>query len=97
MSADERRREMDKQMVTVMERHQTIMENQDYVITQLGHQHDCTEALKREVAEMKAIVEQVRELLAALKGISFMAKWATIMGGGAAAVWHFARWLWIRM
>ena len=97
MSADERRREMDKQMLTVMASHKTILSNQDFISQQLGHQHDCTESLKREVAEMKVIVEQVRELLAALKGISFMAKWATIVGGGAAAVWHFARWLWIRM
>lgn len=97
MSAVEQRREMDKQMVSVIERHKTILDNQADISLQLTHQHSCTEALKREVAEMKVIVEQVRELLAALKGLSFMAKWVTIAGGGITAIWHGAKWLWLRI
>ena len=84
-------------MVAVIERHKTILDNQAHISLQLSHQHDCTEALKREVAEMKAIIEQVRELLAALKGISFLAKWATIVGGGLTAVWHGVKWVWFRI
>lgn len=84
---------MDSKMATVMANHATILSELEWIVTQYSHQHSCTEALKREVAEMRVIVEQVRELLAALKGISLIAKWATVIGGGVVAVWHGAKWI----
>lgn len=79
---------MDRQMVTLMAHHDTILANQEYVITQLTHQHDCIENLKNAVRENSEIVEEVRQLLAALKGFSTIAKWATVAGGFLAALWH---------
>ena len=97
MTADERRRALDERMAAVMANHATVLDNQGFISSQLKHQHDCIEALKREVTDMVLIVEQVRQLLSALKGLSFMAKWATIVGGGMAAIWHGAKWLWLRI
>ena len=85
---------MDYQMATVMTNHATILSTQEYISQQLQHQHDCTEAMKREIEEMKAVVHQVRELLSALKGISLIAKWTTIVGAGFAAFWHGLKWAW---
>jgi hypothetical protein len=79
---------MDSRMATVMANHQTILTNQEYVITQLTHQHDCLEKLKIALADNTEVSEEVRELLAALNVFGKLAKWSAVTGGALFSAWH---------
>lgn len=84
----ERRRLMDSQMLAVMANHATILSNQEYVITQLGHQHDCLEKMKAAVAHSAEVTEEVRDLLSAFRVMGKLTKWAAVTGAAAFSLWH---------
>ena len=79
---------MDREMATVMANHATILSNQDFVITQLNHYHDCLERLKIAVSDNSEVTEEVRELLSAFKVIGRFAKWGAVTGGALFSIWH---------
>lgn len=87
-AADERRREMDKQMTIVMANHSTVLQNQEYVITQLGHQHDCMEALKREVADTREILADIRAIMSTFKIMGMAVKWTAVTSAALVSLWH---------
>jgi len=91
MSADDRRRLMDREMATIMANHHTILTNQEYVITQLTHQHDCLEKLKIAVAQSAEVTEQVRELLATFKIMGMLTKWGAVTSAASLSVWQGAK------
>jgi len=94
MSADERRRLMDREMATVMANHATILSNQEYVIEQLTHQHDCLERLKVAVAQSAEVTEEVRALLSTFKVMGKITKWGTVTSAAAISVWHAVKAAW---
>lgn len=75
-------------MLAVMANHATILSNQEYVIGQLGHQHDCLEKLKSAVALNSEITEEVRELLSAFKVVGRVSKWGAVTGAALFSVWQ---------
>jgi len=77
------RREMDKQMITIMANHATILANQEYIVTQLTHQHDCMERLKAEIERNSKVIEQLHDLMATFKVTAAISKYvAAISGAG---------------
>ena len=87
-ATDERRRAMDMQMAGLMANHQTILDNQGFISTQLTHQHDCLERLKVVVSANTEVTEEVRELLAAFKVFGRIAKWGSVVGAAMFSLWH---------
>ena len=79
---------MDREMATVMANHATILSNQDFVISQLGHYHDCLEKMKVATAANTEVTEEVRELLSAFKVVGRLAKWGAVTGGALFSIWH---------
>ena len=75
-------------MVAVMTNHQTILSNQEYVITQLGHQHDCMEALKREVADTREVLADIRAILRTFKILGTATKWTSVTVAAITSSWH---------
>ena len=75
-------------MATVMANHATILSNQDFVITQLNHYHDCLEKLKIATSANTEDTEEVRELLGAFKVVGRLAKWSTVTGAAGFSIWH---------
>ena len=75
-------------MATVMANHQTILSNQEWVITQLGHQHSCTEALKREIETMRVVVEDVRKIMNAMQVLGAITKYGAVTGAALLSAWH---------
>ncbi len=88
MTDDDRRTELDDKMVALMTNHRTILMNQDYIADALGHQHDCIEALKKEVAGYAAILSEVRELLIALHISAGVIKYVAVVGAAVVSAWH---------
>lgn len=88
MNQEERRREMDREMASIMANHKTILANQEYVITQLHHYHDCLEKMKAIVAQNTEVTEEVRELLATFKVFGRFTKWGAVTGAGALSIWQ---------
>jgi hypothetical protein len=82
---------MDRQILTVLADHATILSNQEYVIGQLTHQHDCLEKLKNAVAASTEVTEEVRELLSAFKVVGSLTKWGAVTGAAGLSLWHGAR------
>ena len=79
---------MDMQIATILANHATILANQDHVIEQLNHQHDCTERLKDEVSSMVLVVEDIRQIMTTLKMMGAITKWAAVVSGLAVSLWH---------
>ena len=90
-AADERRRLADREMATVMANHATILSNQEWIVTQLTHQHGCTEALKREVELMRVVVEDVRKIMNAMQVLGAITKYGAVTGAAALSLWHGIR------
>ena len=87
-AADDRRRQMDRDMASVMANHATILSNQEWVVTQLTHQHGCTEALKKEVELMRVVVEDLRKLMNAMQVLGAITKYGAVTGAAFISAWH---------
>ena len=75
-------------MAAVMANHATILSNQEWVVTQLTHQHGCTEALKKEVEMMRLVVEDVRKIMHAMQLLGAVTKYGAVTGAALLSVWH---------
>ncbi len=87
-TADERRRAMDDRMSTVMANHATILDNQSYITQQLGHQHDCTEALKREIEESRVVLTEIKAIMSTLYVMSTLTRWGVVVAAASLSVWQ---------
>ncbi len=87
---------MDREMATVMANHATILSNQQYVITQLHHQHDCLERMKEAVGANSEVTEEVRQLLAAFKVVGKLGKWTAVTSAAVLSIWHAVK-TWITL
>lgn len=81
-------------MATVMANHATILGNQSQIETALRHQHDCIEALKREVAEFRSVVAEIRDILVAMRFSLAVFKYVAIVGASIISAWHAVRVAW---
>jgi len=88
VSADDKRRLMDREMATVMANHATILSNQEWVITQLTHYHDCLERMKVTVSQNTEVTEEVKELLSTFKVMGSITKWGAVTGAASVSIWH---------
>ena len=93
-AADERRRNMDSQMASVMANHATILGNHAEIELSIRHQHKCIEELKREVAAFKAVVQEVRDIMAAMHVSFAVFKYIAIVGGAILSAWHGIKAAW---
>ena len=94
MSVDDRRREMDRQMASVMANHTTILGNQAEIELSLRHQHQCIEDLKREVEAIRNVVHEVRDILAAMHVSFAVFKYIAIVGAAIVSAWHAIKAAW---
>jgi len=79
---------MDREMATVMANHATILSNQEWVIMQLTHYHDCLEKMKVTVFQNTEVVEDVKELLSTFKVVGRFTKWIAVIGTAGVSIWH---------
>lgn len=75
-------------MASVMANHATILKNQDFISTQLSHQHDCIERMKAAVAANTEVTEEVRALLSTFKVVSSFTRWGAVVSAAAFSTWH---------
>ena len=75
-------------MVVVMASHATILENQKSIELALGHQHDCIEALKREVAGASAILAEIKALMSTLHVMGAVTRWGVVVTAAVLSAWQ---------
>ncbi len=75
-------------MATVMANHATILDNQQFITTQLQHQHDCIEALKGEIASSREVLTEIKAIMSTLYVMIMLTRWGVVVAAASLSVWQ---------